>query len=120
MGILSGILLLLVLVFIHEMGHFLFAKALGVKVLVFSIGFGPKIFSFIYKETEYKISIIPFGGYIKMFGESLDDEVSDSEKKYSFLHQAIWRKSLIAFAGPLFNLVLPILLFFFMVFGNQM
>ena len=105
MQILAGILLLGILVAFHELGHFLFAKMLGVRVLVFSIGFGPKIFSFTFKGTEYRLSLIPLGGYVRMFGDSIDDELKDEEKKYSFLYQPTWKKSLIAFAGPLFNIL---------------
>jgi len=109
----------MVLVFVHEMGHLLLAKVLGVRVLSFSIGFGPKIFSFNYKKTKYSVGIIPLGGYIKMFGELLEDKVLSSEKRYSFLYQPVWKKLLIAFAGPFFNLIFPIFLLFFIFFGNQ-
>ena len=119
MQILAGILLLGILVAFHELGHFLFAKMLGVRVLVFSIGFGPKIFSFTFKGTEYRLSLIPLGGYVRMFGDSIDDELKDEEKKYSFLYQPTWKKSLIAFAGPLFNFILPIILMFFLFIGKE-
>lgn len=119
MQILSGLILLAVLIVFHELGHFLFAKMLGVKVLVFSLGFGPKIWGFKRGDTEYRISALPLGGYVRMFGESLEEELTPEEKKQSFIHQAIWRKSLIAFAGPLFNFVLPIILFFCLAFGVE-
>lgn len=119
MQILAGILLLGILVAFHELGHFLFAKMLGVRVLVFSVGFGPKIFSFTKGHTEYRLSIIPLGGYVRMFGESLDEDLTDEQKVYSFLHQATWRKSLIAFGGPLFNFILPVILMFFLFIGAE-
>jgi regulator of sigma E protease len=119
MEILAGIILLGVLIVFHELGHFLFAKALGVRVLVFSVGFGPKIWGFKKGETEYRLSAIPLGGYVRMFGESLEEELREPEKKISFMHQPIWRKSLIAFAGPLFNFILPIILFFFLLVGAE-
>jgi regulator of sigma E protease len=119
MQILAGIILLGILIIFHELGHFLFAKWLGVRVLVFSVGFGPKIWGFKKGETEYRLSAIPLGGYVRMFGESLEDELTAEEKKMSFMHQAIWRKSLIAFAGPLFNFILPIILFFFLLIGIE-
>jgi regulator of sigma E protease len=119
MQILSGLILLAVLIVFHELGHFLFAKMLGVKVLVFSLGFGPKIFSFKHGDTEYRLSAIPLGGYVRMFGESLEEKLSPEEKSMSFIHQAIWRKSLIAFAGPLFNFILPIILFFALLVGTE-
>lgn len=119
MQILSGLILLAVLIVFHELGHFLFAKMLGVRVLVFSLGFGPKIFGFKIGDTEYRLSAIPLGGYVRMFGESLDEELSEEEKKRSFIHQAVWRKSLIAVAGPLFNFILPVILFFFLLVGKE-
>lgn len=119
MQILAGIILLGVLITFHELGHFLFAKWLGVRVLVFSVGFGPRLWGFRRGETEYRLSLIPLGGYVRMFGESLEEDLSDEEKKISFMHQAIWRKSLIAFAGPLFNFILPVILFFFLLVGTE-
>lgn len=119
MQILAGIILLGVLIVFHELGHFLFAKWLGVRVLVFSVGFGPKIWGFKRGETEYRLSAIPLGGYVRMFGESLEEELTPEEKRISFMHQAIWRKSLIAFAGPLFNFILPIILFFLLLVGTE-
>lgn len=119
MQILAGVVLLGVLVTFHELGHFLFAKWLGVRVLVFSVGFGPKLIGFKRGETEYRLSAIPLGGYIRMFGESLEEDYSSEEKKRSFMHQAVWRKSLIAFAGPLFNFILPVILFFFIFVGSE-
>lgn len=119
MQILAGIILLGVLIAFHELGHFLFAKMLGVRVLVFSIGFGPKIWGIKRGETEYRISAIPLGGYVRMFGESLEEEYTDEQKRISFMHQPIWRKSLIALAGPLFNFILPVILFFFLLLGAE-
>jgi regulator of sigma E protease len=117
MQILAGIVLLGVLITFHELGHFLIAKWLGVRVLVFSVGFGPKLIGFTKNGTEYRLSAIPLGGYVKMFGESLEEDLTPLEKEHSFLHQPTWRKSLIAFAGPLFNFILPVILFFFLFVG---
>ena len=116
---LAGLLLLGVLVVFHEFGHFIVAKWCGVRVLTFSVGFGPKIASFTYGETEYRISILPLGGYVRMYGDQIDEDVPEEEKKYSFLHQPVWKKSAIAFAGPLFNFILPIFLFFFVFLGTE-
>src|SRR3989338_5382129 len=102
MGILAGLLLLCILVVIHELGHFWVAKLLGVRVLTFSVGFGPKLLKTTRGGTEYALSAIPLGGYVKMLGESPDEELSEEEQKQSFLGQKIWKKSLIAFAGPFF------------------
>lgn len=119
MGVLAGLFLLCVLVVIHELGHFWVAKLLGVRVLTFSVGFGPKLLKLTRGGTEYCLSLIPLGGYVKMLGEAPDEELSDADKKHSFLHQPIWRKSLIAFAGPFFNLVLPVVIFFSIFVGSQ-
>ncbi len=109
--------LLGILIFVHELGHFLFAKTLGVKVERFSLGFGPKIVGFQRGETEYRISVFPLGGYVKMLGESnLEEEVeaeplSEEDKKRAFNHQALWKRSLIVLAGPGFNILFAALVF---------
>src|SRR5258706_10260374 len=118
-SIVSGIILLCVLVVVHEFGHFIVAKMMGVRVLTFSVGFGPKLLKWTKGGTEYCLSAIPLGGYIKMVGESPTDELTEEEKGVSFLYQPIWKKSLIALAGPAFNLILPVILFFFLFFGNS-
>lgn len=111
------VLLLGVLIFVHEMGHFLLAKALGVKVLRFSIGFGPPILAFTRGDTEYRIAWFPLGGYVKMAGEQPYDELPPEEAKYGFLAQAPWKRMLIVAAGPVFNLVFPVLVFFIVLLG---
>jgi regulator of sigma E protease len=111
------ILLLGVLIFVHEMGHFLLAKALGVKVLRFSIGFGPPIIAFTRGDTEYRIAWFPLGGYVKMAGEQPYDELPPEEAKHGFLAQAPWKRMLIVAAGPVFNLVFPVLVFFIVLLG---
>jgi regulator of sigma E protease len=117
--VLAGIVLLGILVFIHELGHFIVAKLCGVRVLTFSLGFGPKIFGFQYGETEYKISILPLGGFVRMFGENPEEELNEEEKKLSFLHQVLWKKAAIAAAGPIFNFILPVFVFWAMLSGTQ-
>ncbi|MGC8769515.1 RIP metalloprotease RseP [Calditerrivibrio sp.] len=100
-----------VLVFIHELGHFIFAKIFGVYVEKFSIGFGPKVFGKKIGETEYLLSAVPLGGYVKMYGENPDETVQDSLKDKAFSNKKLYQKSLIVFAGPLFNYLFAILLF---------
>ncbi|MBL8956303.1 MAG: RIP metalloprotease RseP [Myxococcaceae bacterium] len=107
-----------VLVTVHELGHFLVAKLCGVKVLKFSIGFGPRIFGFTRGETEYRVAWIPLGGYVKMAGEQPHDEVSPEDAKRSFLHQPWWKRAAIVIAGPVFNLVFPIIAYFFVNLGS--
>lgn len=109
MSILAAILVLGVLIFAHETGHFLFAKRSGVGVQKFSLGFGPRLFGFRRKETEYLVSAIPLGGYVKMVGENPQEEAPDPQK--SFSHKPVWLRALIVFGGPAFNWLLAILLF---------
>ncbi len=113
--IMSGILMLGVLVFVHELGHFVVAKMCGVKVLKFSLGFGPRLVSRRRGETEYQICVIPLGGYVQMLGEGggeqgEDAELSPEEKQRSFAHKPVSKRLAIVLAGPLMNLVLPLLI----------
>ena len=96
--------LLGILIFVHELGHFLVALWCGVKVEVFSLGFGKKIFSFKRGDTTYCLSIIPLGGYVKMFGEQPGEQIPESEKSLSFTHKSVWQRIAIVLAGPLMNL----------------
>jgi regulator of sigma E protease len=113
MAILSAIILLGVIIFVHELGHFLFAKLTGVKVLKFSLGFGPKLIGKTYGDTEYLISAVPLGGYVKMLGEMQGDELKEEEKQFAFNNQAVWKRFVIVFCGPLFNLLFAAVIFFF-------
>ena len=114
-SVLSFIIVLGVLIFVHELGHFLLAKAFGVRVLKFSLGFGAKLVSRQWGETEYLISAFPLGGYVKMYGEHQgDEEVRMEERHRSFSHKAVWQRFGIVFGGPLFNLLFAVVLFFSM------
>lgn len=113
------IIFLGVLVSVHELGHFLLAKACNVKVLKFSIGFGPRIFGFTRGETEYRVAWLPLGGYVKMAGQEPDDEVAPEDVGRSFQAQAWWKRALIVVAGPTFNLIFPIIAFFFVYLGSS-
>ncbi|EKD34282.1 MAG: hypothetical protein ACD_75C02406G0001, partial [uncultured bacterium] len=111
--IFSFVLVLGLLIFVHEFGHFLFAKLFGVRVLKFSLGFGPRVAGKVVGETEYVISAFPLGGFVKMFGENPDEQqIADAEKKVSFAHKPVWQRFCIVLAGPLFNLLFAVLLFF--------
>lgn len=112
MMIFSAVVLLGVIIFVHEIGHFLSAKLVGVRVLKFSLGFGPKILSRKYGDTEYLISSIPFGGYVKMFGEEAGEELKEEEKPFSYSHQPVWKRFIIVFSGPFFNLIFALIIFF--------
>jgi regulator of sigma E protease len=105
-----------ILIFVHELGHFLLAKWMGVGVLKFSMGFGPKLIGWKWGETEYVISIIPFGGYVKMIGQDDmkvqgPDEISEEDRERSFLHKSPLKRSAIVAAGPAFNLLLAFVIF---------
>lgn len=108
-----------ILIFFHELGHFLLAKILGVKVLKFSLGMGPKVIGKKIGETEYVISAFPLGGYVKPLGEEPGEELAEEEKPRAFNFQAPWKRAAIILAGPVFNLVLAYLIFLFFLGINQ-
>ena len=111
--ILATVVVLGALIFVHELGHFLAAKALGVKVERFSLGFPPKMIGKKVGETEYMLSWIPLGGYVKMFGENPDEStvVPPEEEHRSFSHKPAWARFIIVFAGPFFNFLFAFLVF---------
>lgn len=109
--VLSFILVLGILVFVHELGHFLLAKKLGVGVLTFSLGFGPKILWKRIGETQYQIAAVPLGGFVKLLGENPEEEVREELRSRSFSNQPVWKRALIIAAGPFFNFFLAIVLF---------
>lgn len=112
LNILGALLALGILVTVHEGGHFLAARLFGVEVEKFSIGFGKKIFGFTRGKTEYLVSLIPLGGYVKMKGENPDEvEDLDNPEDGSFVSKAWWKRAGIAFAGPFANLVFAFLIF---------
>jgi len=112
MGLIFTILMIGILIFVHEFGHFIVAKAMNIKVLKFSLGFGPAILSKTIGETEYRIASIPLGGYVKMLGENPDEELPKGELERSFYYQSPFRRLLIAVAGPLMNLIFPFLIYY--------
>lgn len=121
MTMIYALVLLGVLIFVHEFGHFVFAKLLGVKVLKFSLGFGPKVIGKTRGETEYVISAVPLGGYVKMLGQEdmpvEGQEIPEEEKHRAFNFQPVWKRFVIVLAGPLFNLFFAAVVFF-LVFVN--
>jgi regulator of sigma E protease len=136
MTVVYAIIVLGILIFVHELGHFLLAKLMGVSVEKFSLGFGPKLISKKFGETEYLLSAFPLGGYVKMFGEGgfieggdvhttggVDNapadeiplselrELTDDEKARSFAHKPVLARIAIVVAGPVFNLIFAWLIF---------
>ena len=112
-GFLQTVLLFVVvvgiLVFVHELGHFLVAKRAGIGVLKFSLGFGPKAVGVRRGETEYLLSAIPLGGYVKMVGEDPADQTADPAK--SFQNKSVGWRALVVLAGPGSNVILAVLFF---------
>ncbi len=112
----SFLFILTVIVFFHELGHYAVARANGVRVEVFSIGFGPELFGWNSKSgTRWKVSLLPLGGYVKMFGETMSGagngdqaELTEEEKSVSFHHKRVGQRAAIVVAGPLANFLLAI------------
>lgn len=126
------IIVLGILIFVHELGHFLIAKWLGIRVEKFSLGFGPKLIGWHWGETEYLLSAFPLGGYVKLFGEGgfaedemiekdyeqdspalpqpLEAQLSDEDRAQSFAHRPVWQRMAVVIAGPAFNMLFAWLL----------
>lgn len=112
--IIAGLLMLSVLVVVHEFGHFIVARLFGVGVPVFSVGMGPRLIGFRWGETDYRLSMIPVGGYVQMSGADpfgAEDPDSYVPPEQDFMKKPIWQRLAILFAGPAFNLVLPFVAF---------
>src|SRR5215470_10923796 len=117
------VLVLGILILVHEWGHFVVARFFGVRVDVFSIGFGPRLFGWKRGATDYRVSAIPLGGYVRMAGQDLSD--IDSGKRAptgapdELMSKPRWQRAIICLGGPAVNLLLafPILLVLFVVFG---
>jgi regulator of sigma E protease len=103
-----------VLIFVHELGHFLMARRIGVRVLTFSLGFGPKILSFRRGDTEYCISAIPLGGYVKMAGENPEEARTGASDE--FLSKSKWQRFQVLIMGPIMNLVLALVVMTFVLY----
>jgi regulator of sigma E protease len=112
-NIIYGFIALSLLILVHELGHFLVARWANVKVLSFSLGFGKKLLSYKKGETEYALSAIPLGGYVKMLGEAPGEEVPEEEVSRSYSNKPPLVKILIAFMGPFFNILFALVLFYF-------
>lgn len=121
-GFVAAVIVIGVLVAIHEFGHFIVAKAFGIGVPVFSIGMGPRLFGFRYGGTDYRIAALPVGGYVQLagadpFGEQLWDTQVDPA--LDFMKRPVWQRLLVMFAGPAFNLMLPVVVFTAVLMGGE-
>ena len=111
-SIFAFIIVLGVLIFFHELGHFLMARFFGVGVEKFSLGFGPRLIGKTVGMTDYRVSLIPLGGYVKMVGEEPDTEIEPYLIPRSFTHKSVFKRFLIVAAGPMANLLLAVVIFF--------
>ncbi len=118
MGWFVSLLVLSFLIFFHELGHFLAARLMGVYVKVFSIGFGKKIASFQWKDTEWRIAMIPLGGYVQMKGQEDLDPAAASTDEDAYNVKKPWQRIFILLAGPLANFLLAYVLFLFIALGG--
>lgn len=118
-AIIPFVVLLGILIFVHELGHFLVARWCGVRVEVFSLGFGKKLLKYKKGDTTYALSMIPLGGYVKMFGEQPGDHIAEEDKKVSFTHKTVWQRIAIVLAGPLMNFFFAILIFGFVAWNGE-
>ena len=112
------ILLIGVLIFVHEFGHFVVAKSFGVKVLRFSVGFGPTLVAVQKGETEYVVAWLPLGGFVSMLGSDPTEEVPEEDRERAYFAKPLWQRFAIALAGPLFNLVFPVAIYFVFFYSH--
>lgn len=121
-SIAAAIVVLGFLIVVHEFGHFIFAKRLGVGVLRFSVGFGPRLFARTIGGTEYALSAVPLGGYVKMAGEDPQAAEEEVDPRVSFSHQKLWKRVAIVTAGPGFNLLFAFFIFLavFLAYGARL
>jgi len=114
--IVAAVVALSLLIFSHELGHFLAAKGSGIRVLKFSMGFGPVLVRWRRRETEYAIAVIPFGGYVKMAGEGGEEEAGG--EPFEFSSKPVWVRLLVVLAGPAMNFVLALAIVIGVIFVN--
>jgi regulator of sigma E protease len=126
--ILPFLFVLVIVIFVHEFGHFIVGRWCGIKVQTFSIGFGPELFGYTDRhDTRWRFALVPLGGYVKFFGDSsaastpdgtLLAGMTDAEKAVSFFYQPVWKRAVVVAAGPLANFILAIAIFAVMNYAN--
>jgi regulator of sigma E protease len=119
MSVILFIIILGALIFVHELGHFLVAKKNGIRVDEFAVGFPPRIAGFTKGETKYSLNLIPFGGYVKIFGENPDEESLDPDAEDSFVNKPRWVQAAVLVAGVFFNIVFAWFLFFVVLMSGM-
>lgn len=119
MSLITALIALSFLIFFHELGHFLVARFFGVKVEVFSIGFGKKLIKKTYGDTEYALSLIPLGGYVKMKGQNDSDPLAQNEESDSYSSKSPLQRIAILLAGPFFNILLTLLIYVGIFYGQR-
>lgn len=108
----SFLFVLSLLILVHEAGHFFVARLFGVRVLKFSLGFGPRVWGIVRNGTDYCLSAFPLGGFVKMLGENPDEPVAPQDERESFSHRPVWQRALVVVAGPVSNLIFAWLVIF--------
>lgn len=116
-SVFAFIIVLGILIFFHELGHFLIARLFGVGVEKFSLGFGPRLIGRKIGLTDYRLSLVPLGGYVKMVGEEPGEEIDPTLLPLSFTHKHVLKRMCIVFAGPLFNILLAVIIFFLIAYA---
>jgi regulator of sigma E protease len=120
LGTAAAVLVLLgVLILVHELGHFVFAKLFKVKVLRFSLGFGPRLIGFTWGETEYRLSALPLGGYVRLLGEDPAEPIPPIDRSRALAAKPLWQRYTVVVAGPVFNLLLPLFIYFVHYAGQR-
>jgi regulator of sigma E protease len=112
--IVAGLVMISLVVVIHEFGHFIVARFFGIGTPVFSVGMGPRLFGFQWKDTDFRVSALPIGGYVQMAGaDPFGEEDADSwvDPEQDFMKKPVWQRFLVMLAGPAMNIALPFVLF---------
>jgi regulator of sigma E protease len=117
-SVFAFLIVLGILIFFHEFGHFIIARLFRVGVEKFSLGFGPRLLGKKIGITDYRLSLIPLGGYVKMVGEEPDESLDPQLIPLSFTHKHVLKRILIVFAGPFFNILLAVLIFWVIAFSS--